>query len=191
MASRANFSVPMFRPPRKPLRPGRWALTLLVGSSVCAAIAQAGCGASSAPGVVRGPQTDFALGQVPASWRRIHVSDAQLAYRDDALEATAAVNARCGKDADDVPLEALRRQLFIYFTDREVEHEERLQLDGREALKTVLRARLDGVPQGFVVYVLKKDGCVYDFMYITDPRTLQEGQAAFDRFVLGFRTIAR
>jgi hypothetical protein len=193
--SRATFSDPMLSRSRNPRRPGRWALDLVRGSLVCAAVAGcavlSACASSSSSSVVRGPEADFALGPVPPSWHHIDVSDALVAYRDDTLDATTAVNARCGKDADDVPLEALRRHLFIYFTDREISHEEKLALDGREALKTVLRARLDGVQKAFVVYVLKKDGCVYDFMYISDPRTLEGGQAAFDRFVSGFRTIRR
>lgn len=151
----------------------------------------AGCAASSSNAVLRGAGTDFAVGPTPSSWRRVDVSDAVAAYRDDTLDATAAVNARCGKDADDVPLEALRRHLFIYFTDREIQEEGTLMLDGREALRTVMSAKLDGVDRAFVVYVLKKDGCVYDFMYISEPGTASRGLPAFERFVMGFRTLSR
>ena len=43
-----------------------------------------------------------------------------------------------------------------------------VEMDGREALRTHLIAKLDGVPKRFTVYVLKKDGCVYDFLHVAD-----------------------
>ena len=131
----------------------------------------------------------FRVGDAPEAWRTIEVSDALKSFRNDVDGATIAVNGRCGKDGDDVPLVALTRQLFIYFTDREEQSQESVVVDGREALKTVMHAKLDGVKKGFVVYVLKKDGCVYDFMYISPPESLGAGAAGFDRFVAGFRTM--
>ena len=43
-------------------------------------------------------------------------------------------------------------------------------MDGREAMHTVMSAKLDGVPKMFDAYVLKKDGCVYDFVDILGRR---------------------
>jgi hypothetical protein len=113
---------------------------------------------------------------------------ALLAFRDDPTQSTIAVNGRCGKDGDDVPLESLTHHLFLHFTDREVEQQQRLTLDGRDALRTDIRAELDGVPKRFLVYVLKKDGCVYDFLYISDV-AVASGSQDFERFVQGFATM--
>jgi hypothetical protein len=149
------------------------------------------CGSAGSGVLIHGPEADIELGPVPSTWRRVDVSDALVAYRDDSRRATIAVNARCGKDADDVPLEALRQHLFIYFTDRQIQDQQTLPIDGREALKTVLLARLDGVQKAFISYVLKKNGCVYDFLYICEPATLESATPAFDAFVRGFRAIDR
>jgi hypothetical protein len=61
-----------------------------------------------------------------------------------------------------------------------------LPLDSREALRTELSAKLDGVPRRFVVYVLKKDGCVYDFILVAAPTVTPSSIGEFDQFVSGF-----
>jgi hypothetical protein len=162
-------------------------------SSVRAALFVAGllvssCASSQFDGrVYRNGELAFRVGEVPTSWRRIEVEDTLLAFRDDHSEATVAVNGRCGKDGDDVPLESLTHHLFLQFTDREIVGQTKLSLDGRDALKTELVAELDGVPKHFTVFVLKKDGCVYDFWYIShDGKQIEN----FERFVQGFATLS-
>ena len=140
--------------------------------------------------VYRGDDVTFRVGPRPSSWRKIEVDGALLSFRDDPGSATVALNGRCGVDGDDVPLQALTHHLFLNFTDRKVISQDVRELDGREALRTELVAELDGVPRRFVVFVLKKDGCVYDFMWIGPERSSDEHVKAFDRFVLGFSTEA-
>jgi hypothetical protein len=61
-------------------------------------------------------------------------------------------------------------------------------MDGREALRTEMVAALDGVPKRYTVYVLKKDGCVYDFLRIADGAGKTQEQS-FERFVQSFSTL--
>ena len=62
-------------------------------------------------------------------------------------------------------------------------------MDGREALRTHLTAKLDGVPREIVLQILKKDECVYDFGLIT-PRgaAFESALPDFDQMVSGFTT---
>jgi hypothetical protein len=90
-------------------------------------------------------------------------------------------------DGDDVPLEALTHHLFLHFTQRSLVKQERVELDGRAALRTELNAELDGVALRYLVYVIKKDGCVYDFIHVSPNG---RGRAEFERFVQGFGTLA-
>lgn len=130
----------------------------------------------------------FRVGQIPNGWRAIDADDALLAFRDDPANATVAINGRCHVDGDDVPLASLTQHLFLEFTDRDVGTQKTINLDGREAMRTEIDASLDGVKKHYVVYVLKKNGCVYDFMYISAPGA--SGAAApFDGFVQGFATL--
>jgi hypothetical protein len=146
-----------------------------------------GCAGSSFDGhVFREGELAFRVGPIPSTWRSVGTDGALLAFRDDTTPATIAVNGRCGLDGDDVPLEALTHHLFLHFTDRKLVSQERLELDGRAALRTELTASLDGVPLQYRIVVLKKDSCVYDFMLM---RPNNGATAEFDRFVNGFETL--
>ncbi|MFO0675060.1 MAG: hypothetical protein U0169_00870 [Polyangiaceae bacterium] len=90
-----------------------------------------------------------------------------------------------------MPLGALTNQLLLGTTERTPSLEETVSLDGRDALHTRLVAKLDGVPMAYDVYVLKKDGCVYDLLHVARPSEDPRGTAAFETFVAGFRTMPK
>jgi hypothetical protein len=139
--------------------------------------------------VFRNSDVAFELREIPADWRRLDAEATLLSFRDDTAGSTVAVNARCGKDADDVPLQSLTQHLFLQFTERQVSDQRLIQLAGREALWSELQAKLDGVRKHFIVVVLKKDGCVYDFVHITSNPATARDREAFSRFVQGFSTL--
>jgi hypothetical protein len=171
--------------PRRPLlRRFCVALALLAG------LRSVGCASSGFDGrVYHDGALRFQVGQVPSTWRAIDVEGARLAFRDDAANATVALNARCGVDGDDVPIASLTQHLFLEFTERTPISEQTVTLDGREALRTEITAALDGVRKRYLVYVLKKDGCVYDFMYIAAADSGSDARPEFDHFVQGFSTL--
>ena len=136
--------------------------------------------------VYQNDELAFRVGPTPDSWRPIEVDQALLAFRDDQHGTTVAVSGRCNRDGDDVPLSSLTHHLFLHFTERDVHSQKRIDVAGRESLRTELTASLDGVSKRYVVYVLKKDGCVYDFWRISEPGA--GDSAAFEGFVKGFAT---
>ena len=161
---------------------GRFAATL-------AALILSACASAGFDGrVYQDDEVRFRVGPVPSAWRRLDVDDARLAFRDDSANATVAVNGRCGLDADDVPLISLTQHLFLQFTDRVQTSQAKVSLDGREALRTEISAALDGVKKRYLVYVLKKNSCVYDFMYIAAD-SAPGSRADFERFVQGFAAL--
>ena len=137
--------------------------------------------------VYQNDELAFRVGPTPGSWRPIEVDDALLAFRDDQHGTTVAVSGRCNRDGDDVPLSSLTHHLFLHFTEREVHSQKRIDVAGRESLRTELTASLDGVSKRYVVYVLKKDGCVFDFLLIADSD--RAPVRPFDDFVSGFQTV--
>jgi hypothetical protein len=159
----------------------RWAALGLV-------LTHLACAPSNFDGrVYQNDEFAFRVGPTPESWRPIEVDQALLAFRDDQHGATVAVNGRCNVDGDDVPLTSLTHHLFLNFTERQVHSQKRIDVAGRESLRTEITASLDGVAKRYVVYVLKKDGCVFDFMLIAD--TNQVEVQPFDAFVSGFETV--
>jgi len=149
-----------------------------------------GCGGPNFTGsVYRGRGYAFRVPTPPASWKRIELEGEALAFEDPANGALIAASGRCKVDGEDVPLRSLVQHLFLQFTDREVVTEEVVPFDGREALHTVVTAKLDGVPRQFDVWVLKKDGCVYDLYCIADPEGFEAAVGPFRAFVKGFATV--
>jgi hypothetical protein len=169
------------------------AVALVAGSIACAS-------ASFDGSLFQGRGVAFRIAPVPPSWHRLDVADSDLAFRDDAHEASILVNSRCSSTDRDAPLVALGGHLIMGTTDRQVKTEEVVPFDGREAFHTMLTARLDGVPMAYDIYVLKKDGCVYDLVYLTVPGpssiSADAGTAVsssppspeFSQFVRGFHT---
>jgi len=139
--------------------------------------------------VYRNGKVAFRLPEVPSGWRRVTVDDASLAFRDDAHAASVLLNARCLSADDRTPLVALTNHLLIGATEREYVSQGIEPLDGREALHTKVKAKWDGVPMLIDIYVLSKDGCIYDFVYFGAPGSADQGAATFGAFVRGFRTL--
>jgi hypothetical protein len=137
-------------------------------------------------GVLRKGDLTLQIGPVPAGWRRVQVDGGDLAYRDDARSGSVLLDTRCSR-RDDAPLATLTGHLVMGTTDRQYEKQEVVPFDGREALHTLMRARLDGVPMQYDIYVLKKDGCVHDIVYVAAPDRFADGAAEFERFALGLR----
>lgn len=153
-----------------------------------------GCGGGRSTGsfdghVYRNGTIAFQLPDPPAGWRRLDVDDAALAFRDDEHAASVLLNARCLSADDRTPLVALMNHLLIGATEREYLSQETEPFDGREALHTRVRAKWDGVPMIMDAFVLSKDGCVYDFVYLSPPSAFEAGAPPFERFVRGFRTL--
>jgi hypothetical protein len=153
-----------------------------------------GCGAGGPrldANIYRDGAVAFRIGDVPGDWHPVHVDRATLAYRDDGRRASILLDARCNQKDDDVPLVALTDHLMAGTTQRTIASQETIPFDGREAMHTVLRAKLDGVPMDYDVFVYKKDDCVYDFVYVAEPaETRGDGMRAFEQFVSGFHALS-
>jgi hypothetical protein len=172
-------------PRYRPARPAR-ALAFVLGGLA----GLAGCvhPDSFGDGVFRKEGVTVRVGPVPSAWRRITVDGADLAFRDDAGSGSVLFDVRCGHRDDDAPLSVLTGHLIMGTTEREFDAEDTVPFNGREALHTLLRAKLDGVPMQYDIYVTKKDGCVYDLVYVAPPGRFAAGAAAFEPFATGLRT---
>lgn len=154
------------------------------------ALLLAGCASKDAwdGRVYHAGRASFRTGPIPNNWQREdNVQGAMLAFRDRD-GGMVSVYSRCGQDGDDVPLGALTNHLLIGFTEREVKSQEVIPLDGREAMHTIVHGKLDGVRVGLSIYVMKKDGCVYDLVWVAPPERFDAGLTSFDAFVGGFGT---
>lgn len=172
------------------VRPHRTSPQLVLAWCLAVIAAGTGCAASGFDGsVYHGEGFAFRIPPASPGWSRLDASDAALAFRDEANHGTVMIHGRCGLDGDDVPLAALTAHLFLQFTEREIETQEVVPFDGREAMHTVLDAKLDGVAMRYDVWVLKKDGCVYDLLYLAPKASFAGGHGSFEALVRGFATV--
>lgn len=129
----------------------------------------------------------YEIGPVAPSWRRVRVDDNDLAWFDPDTASLVHVDHTCER-TQDTPLPALVQHLLLGFTQRVFSLEETVPFDRREARHVVLEARLDGVPRSIELWVMKKDGCVFDLGLVAPPARFAQARVAFDAFVRGFRT---
>lgn len=166
------------------LRPGavRW----LVG---CALWALAACGGGASfrhdvydDGIVR-----YRVGPRPRDMERVDVDDNDLAFYNPRL-GTISVNSTC-TEYEDVPEVALLNHLLFGMRERRFRVEETVTLDGRGAYHVVVDVELDGVPITLEVFLVKKDGCVYDITHIRRRDAPEAARRDFLAFVSGFRVL--
>ena len=128
----------------------------------------------------------YHVGALGEHWQLVHQEGAAVGFFNDQVGAVIEANASCRDDADAAPLESLTRQLLIGYTDRTVVEQKTLPLAEREALRTRVDARLDGVPMSLELWVLKRNGCIFDLSYAAPPASFARGRDDFDHFVGGF-----
>lgn len=152
-------------------------------------VALSACGGSSFDGrVFRDDEARYRVGELGEGWEPLRMSQNDLAWRHPSTGAVVQVNATCDPFAD-VPLTSLTNHLLIGFTDRQWREQERVPFDGREALRSHVVARLDGVPRELLLYVMKKDECTYDLALIApEGEGFEATQDGFETFVAGFST---
>jgi hypothetical protein len=128
----------------------------------------------------------YRFGELPG-WRVVRQKKGEVAFFEDQFGAVAQINATCRQDAEAASLEVLLRHLLIGYTDLRVREREKLTLAEREALHSVQEVRLDGVPVVLDLYVLKRNGCVFDLSLAAPPDRYVRASTDFARFVGGFR----
>ncbi len=160
------------------MRPASWTIAI--------ALVAGGCGGASFDGTTYADEeASYRVGALGDGWEALDVAQNDLAWRRRS-GAFVHVNATCDPYSD-VPLSSLTNHLLIGFTEREWRSSELVDLDGREARRSHVVASLDGVPRELLLYVMKKDECIYDFALIAPPgEAYEEAEPDFERFVNGF-----
>jgi hypothetical protein len=123
-----------------------------------------------------------------ADWSVAAESKADLELRHQDGMAAMLANAECDDRARSRSAGLLLGQLLIGLHDRATIEQDEVSVNGRRALHRVLDGRVaaDGAPTRIEAYVLKEEGCVYDFAYAAPPSSFDAWRADFRRFVESF-----
>jgi hypothetical protein len=132
-------------------------------------------------------EATFRFGDPGAGWRPLRgVDDVQVAWMNVGLGAVIELHAQCDEQGDS-SLEQYTDHLRIDWTDWEIHAQTQETIIGRAALRTVVTAKLDGVPRRSEFLVVKKDGCLFDLRVVARPDGFSQASADFAKVVAGFR----
>lgn len=129
--------------------------------------------------------TAYVLGSLPDGWKVDAGEPADVSFASDDFDATIYVDNSCRRYSD-ASLNTLANHLFYGFDDIEVFSQEIFELDGREALRRIATARLDGVLLRVGVTVVKKDTCIFDLMLISPKDTFDYAFSDYEGLLDGF-----
>jgi hypothetical protein len=129
--------------------------------------------------------SSFKVSNMGSNWNALKDSIADVAYVNKKNGATISLNSTCEKYEDN-PLKQLMYNLLANMEDTSWEKDEYIKLDGREAYKVTLNAKADGVPIRAQAIVLRKNFCVYDFIYTAERKAFNNTLKEFTNFVGSF-----
>lgn len=93
--------------------------------------------------------------------------------------------SECG--SQDLSLTQLQNEVLTALDESKVLKEEKVSFDNREALKTWIQGKTNGVDTKLLVMVFKKNSCNYTLSYGGKEKNFEKDIAAFDRFTTSLR----
>jgi hypothetical protein len=139
------------------------------------------------PASRRAREASYGFGLPDPAWRAVrNAEDVQVAWVNESLAAVIEVHAQCAEQGDS-SLEQFTDHLRIDWTDWTVIEQRSMKLVGRDALSTVVVAKLDGVEIKSEFVLVKKSGCLFDLRYMAPPDRFDAGRPSFAGVVAGFR----
>jgi hypothetical protein len=153
-----------------------------------AVIAFTGCAGRRIENGVYHSDKGYRLTLPGSDWSVAADSKADLELRHQDGLAAMLANAECDDRAKSRSAGLLLGQLLIGLHDRATIEQNEVSVNGQQALHRVLDGRVaaDGAPTRIEAYVLKDQGCVYDFAYAAPPASFEAWRADFRRFVESF-----
>jgi len=130
----------------------------------------------------------FDLGDPGGGWSRVDGGGADQAWFHAGIAGSIYADSNCGERFEDGPLEDLLAHLTAGIARGQHLDEQRLTLDGREAVMRTWDGALDGIAVRVGAAVTRKHECVYDVVYVAPPARFEEGRPAFHAVVGGFQT---
>ena len=133
----------------------------------------------------------YEVGPLGPEWKSVTQEDGGVGYFNATLGSVILSYASCRDDAEATPLSSLTAHLLVGYSESHERSADLVPFAKREALRTVVDAKLDGVPVVLVLYVFKSNGCIFDLSYVARPARYEAGLADFGRFVEGFLQLPR
>lgn len=118
-----------------------------------------------------------------SNWKPLTPDTADYAVQNPVTSSIITANSMC-KKYDSTSLKHLTINIMSGVEEPETLHTQTLMFSGREALKTSIKGKLDGVITYMDIMTVRKNRCVYDFILISpSSQSFKKDQASFERFL--------
>lgn len=129
----------------------------------------------------------YKVGELPSTWKKLKAHTDVIAFYNEGAGSTIATDAFCGPAYEDSALSLLTAHLTGGIEAYEIVSKIPMTLDGRGALRTVARGKVDGVPLVFDIVVIKKNRCNIDFICVAPPDKHMDVSSDFESFYGAFQ----
>lgn len=125
--------------------------------------------------------------QAPASsFRKINSEQTDFAWQNEKSGNTIAVLSECSETRDP-SLSDLEAEVSQVLTDSKVIRTQPATFEEREALRTLIEGKIDGVSASVDVLTFKKNSCSYTLTYMGRSQGFEKDHAVFENFLKGFK----
>lgn len=114
---------------------------------------------------------------------------ADITYQSSRSGSIISIDSACRSNSmkpQEVNLGQLTNQLLLGISNLRNKKEENLTIENETALQTTIEGEIEHQLMNLKTVVLKKNNCIYDFMYIARPENFKENEKDFSQFVYSF-----
>lgn len=127
--------------------------------ALCSLLSMFSCNRHLSPSIKK-RETEFGITK-HAQWEQRKLRGVDLYFVNEKDNAILFITAECRKN-NDTPLSGLTSQLLMNFSEVSYKKQELITVAKREALLSLVSAKVDGVKEELLIAVLKKNRCIYD-----------------------------
>jgi len=125
--------------------------------------------------------------QAPASiFQKLENDQTDLAWQNQKSGNTIAVLSECS-DVRDPSLADLEAETSQALNEPQVLKTQNLNFEDREALRSLIEGKLDGISVKMDVLTFKKNSCSYTLTYMGRSQGFEKDLATFESFIQGFK----
>ena len=119
-------------------------------------------------------------------YEKTSAKDVDGAWRNSKTGSFITFLSECS-EASDPTLESVRNEVIRGVTDVQIHRSETTTYQAREALRTVVVGRVDGVSSTVDLLIFKRNGCTYVLNLVALPQSYAPDLPPFDRFIREFK----
>jgi hypothetical protein len=134
----------------------------------------------------RVPSQKYSFREPDAIFKTLNTDFADKAWQSSKTANSLVVISECGPIGDQ-DLKKIALEHFSALQTLEIEKEELHPYSGREALMTIAKGQVDGVPVKMAVHTVNKNGCNYTITYLGRSDKFALEISLMESFVNGFK----